>query len=62
MTLEEAHLRGVLAASKVARDMAARLRALDPVRLEVLSNAATLEQLADQLEQNPPMPDARTRT
>lgn len=62
MTPEEAHLRGVLAASKVARDMAARLRALDPVRLEVLSNAATLEQLADQLEQNPPMPDARTRT
>lgn len=62
MTLEEAHLQGVLAASKVARDMAARLRALDPVRLEVLSNAATLEQLADRLEQNPPMPDATTRT
>ena len=54
MTPAEAHLRGVLAASKVARDMAARLRAFDPVRLEVLSNAATLEQLADRLEQDPP--------
>lgn len=54
MTPEEAHLRGVLAASKVARDMAARLRAFDPVRLEVLSNAATLEQLADRLERDPP--------
>ena len=54
MTPAEAHLRGVLAASKVARDMAARLRAFDPVRLEVLSHAATLEQLADRLERNPP--------
>ena len=54
MTPEEAHLRGVLAASRVARDMAARLRAFDPVRLEVLTNVATLEQLADRLEQDPP--------
>ena len=54
MTPSEAHLRGVLAASKVARDMAARLRAFDPVRLEVLSHAATLEQLADRLERDPP--------
>ena len=54
MTPAEAHLRGVLAASKVARDMAARLRAFDPVRLEVLSHAATLEQLADRLERDPP--------
>ena len=54
MTPEDAHRQGVLAASKVARDMAARLRAFDPVRLEILSHAATLEQLADRLERNPP--------
>jgi len=32
------------------RAMATRMRAMDPVRLEVLSNAATLEQAADMLE------------
>lgn len=62
MTPEDAHLRGVLAASKVARDMAARLRAFDPVRLEVLSHAATLETLADRLEHDPPKPDLTGRT
>lgn len=61
MTLEDAHLRGVLAACKVARDMAARLRQMDPVRLEVLTNAATLELLADRLEQDPPIPDFSTQ-
>lgn len=54
MTLAEAHRQGVMAASLKARDMAARLRAFDPVRLEVLANAATLETLADSLERDPP--------
>ena len=41
---------GMHAAVAEVRAMAARLRAMDPVRLEVLSNAATLEQAADMLE------------
>lgn len=48
---------GVQACCREARAVAARLRSMDPVRLEVLTNANTLELLADALERNPPMPE-----
>lgn len=50
---------GVNAAATELRAMAARLRRMDAVRLEVLSNAATLEQAADALAE---MPMARALT
>ena len=40
---------GVNAAATELRAMAARLRRMDAVRLEVLANAATLEMAADAL-------------
>jgi hypothetical protein len=44
---------GVNAAATELRAMAARLRRMDPVRLEVLANAATLEMAADALAEMP---------
>lgn len=44
---------GVNAAATELRAIAARLRRMDAVRLEVLSNAATLEQAADALAELP---------
>jgi hypothetical protein len=44
---------GVNAAATELRAMAARLRRMDPVRLEVLANAATLEMAADTLAEMP---------
>ena len=44
---------GVNAAATELRAMAARLRRMDAVRLEVLANAATLEMAADALAEMP---------
>lgn len=44
---------GVHAAVAEVRAIAARMRRLDPVRLEVLANAATLEQAAEAVEAMP---------
>jgi hypothetical protein len=44
---------GVNAAATELRAIAARMRRMDPVRLEVLTNAATLEQAADALAEMP---------
>jgi hypothetical protein len=44
---------GVNAAATQLRAIAARLRRMDPVRLEVLANAATLEMAADALAEMP---------
>lgn len=41
---------GFSAAAEEVRGMAGRIRAMDPVRLEVLATAAALEQAADMLE------------
>lgn len=49
---------GLGAAVVHLRAMAARLRAVDPVRLEILANAALLETAADSLPELP-MPAAR---
>jgi hypothetical protein len=38
------------AAAAAVRRMAARMRAMDPVRIEVLATVAALEQAADMLE------------
>ena len=44
---------GVNAAATELRAIAARMRRLDPVRLEVLANASTLEMAADALAEMP---------
>lgn len=44
---------GVNAAATELRAMAARMRRMDAVRLEVLANAATLEMAADALAEMP---------
>lgn len=44
---------GVHAAATELRAIAARLRRMDPVRLEVLANASTLEMAADALAELP---------
>jgi len=44
---------GVNAAATELRAIAARLRRMDAVRLEVLANAATLEMAADALAEMP---------
>jgi len=52
-----AYFDGVRASIKEARAMAARLRSMDPARLEVLANANTLELFADAMERNMPKPE-----
>lgn len=48
---------GVADAAVFLRAMAARMRRIDPTRLEVLANAATLEIAADQLAELPMAPE-----
>lgn len=45
---------GFSAAAAEVRGMAARMRAMDPVRIEVLATVAALEQAADMLEATGP--------
>jgi hypothetical protein len=51
--LQAARREGIAAAATELRASAARLRRMDPVDLQVLSNAATLEQAADALAELP---------